>query len=129
MRSLCAFSALWQLIIITFMQYVSKSSMSARYNDTLHCKAASILQVCWLSAAARAVVNCCNATEDNTMLFANYVAALEYYCKEPSRFKETDQSRHRRVGVIKTWLKQTIQDVLSQVRLLAGVTSMLCPAC
>ncbi len=62
------------------------------------------------------------------MLFANYVAAYEYYCQKPSRFKETDQDRHKRMGAIKIWLKQTIQDVLSQVRLLAGVTSMLCPA-
>jgi len=59
----------------------------------------------------------------------NYVAAFEYYCKEPSKFKEKDQNRHKLMGAIKTWLKQTIQDVLSQVRLIAGVTSMLCPAC
>ncbi len=62
------------------------------------------------------------------MLFANYVAAFEYYCKEPSRIKETEQNRHERMGVIKTWLKQTIQDVLSQVGFIAGVTNMLCPA-
>ena len=66
---------------------------------------------------------------DNAMLFADHVAAFEFYRQKPSRFKETDRDRQRRISKFQTWLRQTIHDVLSQVRLIANTTSILCPAC
>ncbi|DBB18553.1 TPA: hypothetical protein ACH3X3_000186 [Trebouxia sp. C0006] len=60
--------------------------------------------------------HCCIEKMDNAMLFADHVAAFEFYCQKPSRFKETDRDRQRRISKIQTWLRQTIHDVLSQVQ-------------